>query len=240
MNLQTNIDSLESLKTTQRVSFQDGDDNLADSSFDKPGENIPRPLLTLKQAAFLLGKSLRALERSLLGRWGNKLPEGWTARKIPTDEGFEWRVIPPLGYSLPGDPASTDETKEFCVDEPNMAIDDERAKSSKPGKSFALKKRVIKEATIVIDRSDEVELLLKELLQTQKQLSEERRLRVEDMRLITQMQGSMRLLEDRANETRKLKEELTVTRKEFDELKEQYLTLLRLPWWKRLFLSKPK
>ena len=46
---------------------------------------IPRPALTIDEASSILGKSIRALERSIAGKWGNKLPEGWHARKMKID-----------------------------------------------------------------------------------------------------------------------------------------------------------
>ena len=43
-------------------------------------EELARPALTIKEASSLLGRSVRALERSILGRWGNNLPDGWIAK----------------------------------------------------------------------------------------------------------------------------------------------------------------
>lgn len=43
--------------------------------------DVPRPALTLDEASYILGKSIRAIERSIHGKWGNRLPEGWQAEK---------------------------------------------------------------------------------------------------------------------------------------------------------------
>ena len=60
----------------------------------------PRPWLSIAEAARMLGRSPRAVERSILGRWGNKLPEGWTGRKVRIDGQDEWRVVPPPGFRV--------------------------------------------------------------------------------------------------------------------------------------------
>ncbi len=195
----------------------------------------PRPALTLQQAAAILGKSLRSLERSILGRWGNKLPEGWSARQVDLDGRNEWRIIPPANFRLRS--SSSEEPKTSFIedvgDELIRKLFADRRKSALP------QTLISDNPTIVIDRSDDVERLLRELLQTQKQLSEERRLRMEDLRLITQMQGSMRLLEDRASQTALLKAELDTARLEMTQLKQQYEELAKLPWYKRIFRGTP-
>lgn len=213
-------------------------DNLANSQPEGPGgpaTEIPRPALTLRQAAAILGKSLRTLERSLLGRWGNKLPDGWTARKLETDKGTEWRIIPPPGFRVRqmASEGSDNESYESSRDENDASY--LKSVSDRRRLPWQAENQSLDHPTIVIDRSDEVEHLLRELLQTQKQLSEERRLRMEDLRLMTQMQSSMRLLEDRASETSKLKDALGEARQEFEQLKVQYIEVLNTPWWKRLF-----
>lgn len=187
---------------------------------------IPRPFLTLEQAAGVLGKSLRALERSILGKWGNKLPEGWSARKMKTENGWQWRILPPPGFRLrqSQSPAGT-LSNEASASEFTAPVEDKRREWL----------QTIERPTIIIDRSEEVEHLLRELLQSQKQLSEERRLRMEDMRLITQLQSSMRLLESKATETASLKDELACAQKELSMLRQNYQELASLPWWKRLF-----
>lgn len=194
-----------------------------EASFD-----IPRPFLTLEQAAAFLGKSIRAIERAILGKWGNKLPQGWSAKKIPTGRGLEWRIIPPPGFRLrqPGAGSQKDSGGTASSAE---ALAGERKQGWLQS---------VDHPSIIIDRSEEVEYLLRELVMSQKQVSEERRLRMEDLRLITQMQTSMRLLEVRASETSQLKSELSVAQQELRSLKEQYLELLNMPWWKRLFRGR--
>ena len=71
--------------------IQDLDDSIDDYE-------IPRPWLTLQEAASIMGRSQRALERSIIGRWGNKLPAGWSARHVTIDGQAEWRIIPPPAF----------------------------------------------------------------------------------------------------------------------------------------------
>ncbi|MBX9690028.1 MAG: hypothetical protein K2X27_25175 [Candidatus Obscuribacterales bacterium] len=196
--------------------------------------DIPRPLLTMQQAAAFLGKSVRALERSLMGRWGNKLPDGWSAKKIETANGQEWRILPPPGFRVRSR-TSSESVQEHFEDklETNFDYFSEAVPNNK--RQLYRPEHSIDQPTIVIDRSQEVENLLRELLVTQKALSEERRLHMEDLRIVAQLQGSMRLLESSANENSRTKSELTQTQKELDDLKREYNLVLNLPWWKRLF-----
>lgn len=135
----------------------------------EPGFEIPRPTLTLREAAAIMGKSLRSLERSILGKWGNKLPAGWSARKVETDSGQEWRIIPPPGFRLRHIFSDANEIAE-SNDEMEKPVETKRRLPRQLNSS-------IESPAIVIDRTDEVENLLRELLQVQRQLSEERRLR---------------------------------------------------------------
>jgi len=205
--------------------------------------DIPRPALTLRQAAAILGKSLRSLERSVLGKWGNKLPDGWSARKVKGEEGSEWRIIPPAGFRLRQVTATAveggQEDERQYLDEGELPLAGLIRSADRPRLPWRPESQTIDSPTIVIDRSEEVERLLRDLLQAQKSLSEERRLRMEDLRLINQMQGSMRLLEVRENETAKLKEELRAAQQEMQILKQDYLRFLSLPWWKRVFKRQP-
>lgn len=196
---------------------------------------IPRPLLTIQQAAAFLGKSVRALERSLLGRWGNKLPEGWSAKKINTENGDEWRILPPPGFRVRSTHSQEQHGNFELNDLAQMFKADPLAEQQLPRRSMFRAEHSIDQPTIVIDRSEEVEHLLRELLSTQKTLSEERRLRMEDLRIVAQLQGSMRLLESSASESARAKTDLEVTKRELEQLKEEYNQMLSLPWWKRLF-----
>ncbi len=221
---------------------------------------VPRPFLTLSQAAAYLGKSLRSLERSLIGRWGNKLPAGWVARKIKTTNGDEWRILPPPGFRLrqvtPGtegggnsegemsadgeyrEPAETDDFQDFQAPmsgQPRMqAPTAARDRLRRPTQPWRASGNNSDQPTIVIDRSEEVEYLLRELVSVQKSLSEERRVHLDDMRLISQLQGSMRLLEVNANESHKLKAELEASKSELEQLKAEYDRLVKQTWWKWL------
>lgn len=272
------------------------------SNEDEEGDCVTqRPWLSIPEAARVLGKSPRALERCILGRWGNRLPEGWSARKVRIDGNDEWRVVPPAGYrkhsrksaqsrveTYTSDLDTTGDTKasmspkeqdkqdsiqqernqqekfeddarikeEEVESMPNKVLEDDMFGSleklftsasklaQKELASFVKGRKERTEVfhapveTIVIDRSDEVEKLLRELAQCQKELAAERRARLEDLKLINEMQGSMRLLEDHCRETRTLKEELVEAQVLLIEHKKQYQEFLQLPWWKRLFHKK--
>jgi hypothetical protein len=211
---------------------------------------VPRPFLTIEQAASVLGKTLRSLERSILGRWGNKLPDGWQARKIRTSAGEEWRIIPPPGFRvrqiLPG--TTSDTIAAYSVEQPHEELTAVAPSSGPEGERQAEPRRkplwrperhTLDQPTIVIERTEEVEQLLRELVSVQKALAEERRLHLEDLRLITHLQTSVRLLESHASEKEKVNNELAATKAELNQLKEQYNRLLKMPWWRRLFISTP-
>ena len=300
----------------------------------------PRPWLSIDEAASVLGRSSRAVERSILGRWGNRLPEGWSARLVKIDgaDQDQWRVIPPRGFRLranrksatvateidgetskptqePEAQAQTDSepqakaetsmkegsdsqerTNRDLTDRKNQAQSEttgrtESTSAASPAKGKAsqkpkeedemsyktsrddtfsfgpleklfqsatriaqkelasfvnsgrkerheLYKPDMEATTIVIDRSDEVEKLLRELADCQRELAQERRARMEDMRLINEMQSSMRLLEVNARETRQIKEDLIDAQSALLEHRKQYQEFLKLPWWKRLFHKK--
>jgi len=191
-------------------------------------------LLTVRQAASILGKSVRALERSLMGRWGNKLPEGWRACKIQGEKGEEWRIVPPAGYKLrsPLEQTNSGESADFFSAFTQDFFADMK---TPPKRSLERREHDTEHATIVIDRGDEVENLLRELLSTQKALAEERRLHMEDLRMVAQLQGHMRLLESNSNETSRIKFELEQKQQELDQLKDEYNQMLALPWWKKMF-----
>lgn len=193
-----------------------------------------RPQLTMQQAAALLGKSVRALERSLSGRWGNKLPEGWSARKVKVEHGEEWRIIPPAGFKVRSNRQETEKAIQEI-----LSFDPAKSSSGNPLEmidfSPAVNKRGQETPTIVIDRSEDVELLLRELLSVQKALSEERRLHMEDLRMVAQLQSSMRLIESNAAENSNAKAQLLSTQQELENLKLEYERIASLPWWKRLF-----
>lgn len=210
---------------------QDKNDNSEQGAFE-----IPHPLLTIQQAAAILGKSVRALERSLMGRWGNKLPEGWSARKIQTEGGEEWRIIPPPGFRVRSSYVESSPSSSFEKESRFYTRQHENVPQT--NRRMYLPEHSLDQPTIVIDRSEEVENLLRELLSTQKSLSEERRLHMEDLRIVAQLQGSMRLLETNAAENARTKEDLREAKRQLDELKQEYNQLLNLPWWKRLFSFK--
>ena len=222
--------------------YEDDDaDEIVDSYADSWSYEVPRPWLTVDQAASMLGRSTRGVERSILGRWGNHLPEGWSARRVRIDGIDEWRIIPPPGFRIKhsrrettrrdgaaahiedveaspvsGSEQSAEKTKSTeqqptnKSQEKKMASPANTATAATPsanepfslekflqsaGKmaqkelaSFGLSVRPtsergtsleragaidadIEHATIVIDRSDEVEKLLRELANSQKELA---------------------------------------------------------------------
>lgn len=256
--------------------FEDLPDTQEDWERRYPYE-VPRPALSIQEAATILGKSVRSLERSILGKWGNKLPEGWKARRMRIDGVDEWRIIPPPGFrvrhtsmqapssqtgsvSSESSQSSSSKPRRTARDEGRRSSSSEAAASNSGGLGFGFslekliasagqkaKNELVRAAefaldehpTIVIDRSDDVERLLRELADTQKELSEQRKMHLQDLRLLAEIQGSMRLLEINASQTSVLKEELELATTALREHKRQYQEFLNLPWWKRLFRSKP-
>lgn len=283
-------DETESLdeEVVDDETYEQSDDYLEQEEREYPYE-VPRPALTIDEASSILGKSIRSIERSIQGRWGNKLPEGWQARKMKIDGESEWRIIPPPGFrirhtsSLWGDTKNNTEEEESTsydaqdvkevASEESTALSYEEPKDDEtengtglklPGFGFSLENffttagnrakteiaragmagmgssnSELEHPTIVIDRSDDVERLLRELANTQKELSEERRLHMQDMKLIAELQGSMRLLEDHASQTSIMKKELVEAQEALIQHKKQYEAYLALPWWRKLFKKAP-
>lgn len=203
----------------------DGEPLDRDITVEKSGEQIA---LNLKDAAFALGKSMRALERSLSGKWGNKLPDGWTSRKVIVEDREEWQVLPPPGYNLDG------------LVEHKRSIDYTPVDANGTEQLIETRQLVSKATSKFNFGRPMIELhLLRELASTQKELNEERRAHLEDLRLLAEAQSSMRLLQDRASETAALKAELLAAQKDLISLKDQYQRVLNMPWWKRIFTSNP-
>ncbi len=244
--------------------------------------STPRPALTLSEASAILGMSVRAIERSIQGKWGNKLPEGWQARKLRINGQEQWRIIPPQGFSLKRSNEIDHETRQK---ESRLRAAEERLENLKNHEAAAAKKPIaseadadesasgglfgfslekllqsagrrakdelvraaeyvsepsaIEHATIIIDRTDDVEKLLRELASARKDLADEQKAHLEDLRMLNQAQGSMRLLEMNASHTSTLRSELETTRQALIEHKRQYQEFLNLPWWKRLFKRLP-
>lgn len=293
------LSTKEETSEEQETQFEYGE--YSDWSYE-----TPRPWLSIAEAARMLGRSPRAVERSILGRWGNKLPEGWTGRKVRIDGQDEWRVVPPPGFRVKHSRKaySTKETSEPQVAEQAdleeelvdnafdcTAIADLVTKESPAQQSgqpdsnegndmvyknrkaedpFTLEKLLqsasqvvekelasfglavrskrdkgdknyedLEATTIVIDRSDEVEKLLRELADCHRELAEERRARMEEMRMMNELQSSIRLLEVNSRETRELKDDLVLAQTALREHKRVYNEFLALPWWKRLFVKNP-
>ncbi len=334
VDLQVNDSSAAKADDEEKSSRDSNDDDYGDEIVDNYADSwsyeVPRPWLTVDQAASMLGRSTRGVERSILGRWGNHLPEGWAARRVRIDGVEEWRIIPPPGFRIkhsrretnrrearaenqnhhqreePGEnhiedveasplsgmaETTRDQQSEKLAENtatksqerkmaptPNPAV----AAPSSPNEPFSLEKFLqsagkmaqkelasfglavgpvneprrnratrsnnelagiidadIEHATIVIDRSDEVEKLLRELANTQKELAEQRRMHLDDLRLMQEMQRSMLLLEVNAKETGELKQDLSYAQQALKEHRSQYQAFLALPWYKRLFRKTP-
>lgn len=195
-------------------------------SVERNGE--PPTSLNLKDAAFALGKSMRALERSLSGKWGNKLPDGWSAKKIIVDNNEEWQITPPPGFNLDG------------LVEHHRSSDNRIVETNREQPVSSTRQILSKAASKLAFAKPMMELhLLRELSATHKELSEERRAHLEDLRLLSELQSSMRLLQVNAVETATLKAELLEAQKDLIALKNQYQEVLNMPWWKRIFVGNP-
>ena len=177
------------------------------------------PSFSLKEAALLLGKCLRSLERSLTGRWGNKLPDGWSAaKKIGRwKRGMVHNAAARLPLRSPG----------RCQ---------EKSGGSSPVQHIIAEElfRPLRNH-FEMSTGPEVTSLLKELSNSHRELAEQRKLHVEDLRTLLELQSSMRRLEVNASETSKLREELVAAQKDLVTLRDKYLELANQPWWKRLF-----
>jgi hypothetical protein len=215
-------ETLNASKTTQTESpeFQDFD-------LEKSGEVI---VLDVKTAAVLLGKSIRAVNRSLSGKWGNKLPDGWHARKIVLNGQDEWQITP-----------SPDVTKEQIKDalqrvkkaEDHAAFEEFLGNwMVEPPAPAPLAKA---QPLVVAKEETELEHLLREVATAHKALAEERQKHMEDLRTLFELQNSMRLIEMNSNDTARLKEDLVEAQRDMLAIKNQYQQFLSLPWWKRLF-----
>ncbi len=195
-------------------------------SVERNGE--PPTSLNLKDAAFALGKSMRALERSLSGKWGNKLPDGWSAKKIIVDNNEEWQITPPPGFNLEG------------LVQHNRPSENKIVESNREQPVSSTRQILSKAASKLAFAKPMMELhLLRELAATHKDLSEERRAHLEDLRLLSELQSSMRLLQVNAVETATLKAELIEAQKDLIALKNQYQEVVNRPWWKRIFVGNP-
>ncbi|QQR59831.1 MAG: hypothetical protein IPG59_10210 [Candidatus Melainabacteria bacterium] len=227
--------------------------------------DVPRPALTVEEAAGILGKSVRAIERSIAGKWGNRLPEGWKARKMKLDGEVEWRILPPAGFRIRRSTSNITRPKIETEEQESMTSSTQQKPQDSTKSTldfgFTLEKlfsagkkagnELVKVAenamengyeqhpTIVIDRASDVEKLLRELADTQKELATERMMHIEDLRQMHEMATSMRLLEMRGTQTQILKEELEGARNLLKAHKERYEAYVTLPWWKKLFVSTP-
>ncbi|MDX2106422.1 MAG: hypothetical protein SFY67_08470 [Candidatus Melainabacteria bacterium] len=223
--------------------------------------DVPRPALTVEEAAGILGKSVAAIERGITGKWGNKLPEGWKARKMKLDGEVEWRILPPPGFRIRRStsnitkpkmetPSEVQETKNQAPSGKStldfgFSLEKLLSVGKKAGNELvkvaetAMENGLEQHPTIVIDRASDVEKLLRELADTQKELATERLMHLEDLRQMQDMANSMRLLEMRGTQTQILKEELEDARKLLKDHKERYEAYVALPWWKKLFVSTP-
>lgn len=327
VDVNVHIDRATDKDVNDDIDGNNDGNEIVDNYADSWSYEVPRPWLTVDQAASMLGRSARGVERSILGKWGNRLPEGWTARRVRIDGVDEWRIIPPPGFRIkhsrrettrreasaenhaehhpehqaeshiedvdaspisdcaeattdkqagkPAEKTATQSQEKKMATTTNPAV----AAPSSISEPFSLEKFLqsagkmaqkelasfglavgpvsdqstrrnrnelagivdadIEHATIVIDRSDEVEKLLRELANTQKELAEQRRMHLDDLRLMQEMQRSMLLLEVNAKETGELKQDLSYAQQALKEHRSQYQAFLALPWYKKLFRKTP-
>ncbi len=182
----------------------------------------PEPL-SLKEAALILGKSIRALERSLSGKWGNKLPDGWSATRRMVGDKEEWQILPP---------------SDFRYEHILSAL---RRKEKESSMQRIQPEDLLRPLRPQFEPSELKEMhgLLRELAHANRELAEQRKVHVEDLRTLLELQSSMRLLEVNAGETAKLKAELLEAQKDLVCLRDQYKQFFGLPWWKRIFKRLP-
>jgi len=197
--------------------------------FSGPGDDAVS--LDLREAAFILGKSMRSLERSLTGKWGNRLPDGWAARRQIVDGVETWRIIPPEGFNL--EPLWE---QKRGVQESHLSHGGETKHLSQgqPG-SLGVGVSAASAHLFAWKKEEEVLTVLKELAGAHRELAEERRSHIQDLRLLGELQSSMRLLECNTAQTSQLKAELAEAQKDLVTLKNEYQELLKMPWWKRIF-----
>ena len=190
--------------------------------------------LSLKEAALILGKSMRALERSLSGKWGNRLPDGWTARKQIVDGEEQWRVLPPPEFKV-------DHLLAEIRKNGGRSLKEEFIASFQKDTGGSSQRSIWSKGAneLVLGRPLEIVQLLRELAIAHKTLAEEQRAHMEDLRLLSEVQSSMRLLQVNATDTAQLKSELLEAQKDLVDLKTSYLELLNMPWWMRIFKKMP-
>lgn len=181
----------------------------------------PVPALSVKEAALILGKSIRALERSLSGKWGNKLPDGWTATRKMVDGNEEWQITPPPGFRY-----------DHLLDSLKATSEPSIQKIQPEDMLRPLRQQ------LELANSQETVVLLRELAATHRELADQRKVHLEDLRTLLELQQSMRLLEVNSSETQKLRAELVEAQRDLISLRDQYKQYLSLPWWKRLFMRK--
>jgi hypothetical protein len=189
---------------------------------DEPVVSVARgsgvPTLSIKEAALILGKSIRALERSLSGKWGNKLPDGWSATRKMINGKEEWQIAPPPGFRY-----------EHLLDQSGDSSRDSMTKIQPEDLLRPLR------AQFEMANTAELAGILRELAQAHRELADQRKMHLEDLRTLLELQGSMRLIEVNASETAKLRTELLGAQKDLIDLRDQYKALANLPWWKRIF-----
>jgi hypothetical protein len=188
-------------------------------SVEKGAEQQP---LSVKEAALILGKSIRALERSLSGKWGNRLPDGWTAAKKMIDGTEQWQIFPPEGFRY-----------EHLLESLTKPADQQIQRIQAEDLLRPIRTH------FETENLHEVHGLLRELAGAHRELAEQRKLHMEDLRTLLELQSSMRLLEVNSGETSKLRSELVEAQRDLIQLRNQYKEFLALPWWRRLFKKRP-
>lgn len=190
---------------------------------DGTEKDNPAVELSVEEAAAVLGKSVKAMERSLLGRWGNRLPEGWSASKIKTGSGHEWRLRPPAGFqwrSLANNNKQDHQAEGLAW----VPLAGNRALIKYEEADF--------NQSLVVERGQEG--LLKELLAAHRSLAEERKSHLDDLQRLSDVQSQLLLIEADRAEKEKVKMQLAAAEAEAARIKNEYEAFLQAPWWKRL------
>lgn len=233
MSEQTTTESVEivdqvPVESPPELMDDESDEAIFAEAVDEDGPELsveagrgPEPL-SLKEAALILGKSIRALERSLSGKWGNKLPDGWSAIRRMVGDQEEWQILPP---------------SDFRYEHILSAL---RHKEKESNLQRIQPEDMLRPLRAQFE-SNELKQngLLRELAYANKELAEQRKVHLEDLRTLLELQSSMRLLEVNSGETAKLKTELLEAQKDLVCLREQYKQFFGLPWWKRIFKRLP-
>ncbi|MGH9550426.1 MAG: hypothetical protein ACRD3W_13675, partial [Terriglobales bacterium] len=95
MTEETTVTDVDFADDFEQSIYGDDEDDAPEVCVERGAQST---VLSVKEAALVLGKSIRALERSLSGKWGNRLPEGWSASRRMMNGSEEWQIVPPADF----------------------------------------------------------------------------------------------------------------------------------------------